>query len=95
MTRLGGLRPRLVAGVAAIVALCAGIAFIAVYRGTGSELRASSDRDLRGDMDAFARAVMAARTADGARRPPGARRAASRSGPPRGCCSPSSPAARW
>jgi two-component system OmpR family sensor kinase len=64
--RLGGLRPLLIAGVAAIVAVSAGLAFVAVYRGTGSELRGQSAHDLRGDMDAFARAVGAspdARTA--------------------------------
>jgi two-component system, OmpR family, sensor kinase len=67
VTWLGGLRPRLVAGVAAIVALCAGLAFVAVYHGTGSELRRQSARDLRSDMDAFARSVMSARGARGAR----------------------------
>jgi hypothetical protein len=67
VTWLGGLRPRLVAGVAAIVALCAGLAFVAVYHGTGSELRRQSARDLRSDMDAFARSVMSAGGARGAR----------------------------
>jgi two-component system OmpR family sensor kinase len=65
--RLGGLRPLLIAGVAAIVALSAGLAFVAVYHGTGSELRSQSAHDLRGDMDGFERSVAVTRTAGAAR----------------------------
>jgi signal transduction histidine kinase len=44
-----GLRWRLAGWVAVVTLLCTAIAFLAVYRGTGSDLRGQIDRDLRGD----------------------------------------------
>ncbi|HMD52912.1 MAG TPA: HAMP domain-containing sensor histidine kinase [Solirubrobacteraceae bacterium] len=47
--RPAGLRWRLAGWVAVVILVCTGVAFVAVYRGTGSELRGQIDRDLRGD----------------------------------------------
>ncbi len=47
--RLGGLRWRLAAWVAVVVALSSAVSFVVVYRGTASELRGEIDRELRGD----------------------------------------------
>jgi two-component system OmpR family sensor kinase len=52
------LRRRLTLGVIAIVVVCLGAAFAAVYAGTGNEVRTQLDGDLRGDMDAFARVLV-------------------------------------
>ncbi len=53
------LRRRLTIGVAAIVLVCLGAAFAAVYAGTGGEVRAQLDGDLAGDIDAFSEALTA------------------------------------
>jgi two-component system, OmpR family, sensor kinase len=50
-----GLRWRLAAWVAAVVLVCTGITFFAVYRGTGVQLRNQIDRELSGDATALAR----------------------------------------
>src|ERR1700730_16828010 len=44
-----GLRWRLAAWVAAVVLVCTGITFVAVYRGTGVQLRNQIDREVSGD----------------------------------------------
>jgi signal transduction histidine kinase len=44
-----GLRWRLAGWVAAVVLVCTGITFVAVYRGTGTQLRNQIDRALSGD----------------------------------------------
>ncbi len=44
-----GLRWRLVAWVAVVVLICTGITFVAVYRGTGSQLRHQIDQEIAGD----------------------------------------------
>jgi two-component system, OmpR family, sensor kinase len=44
-----GLRWRLVAWVAVVMLICTGITFVAVYRGTGTQLRHQIDRELTGD----------------------------------------------
>jgi two-component system, OmpR family, sensor kinase len=44
-----GLRWRLVAWVAVVVLICTGITFVAVYRGTGTQLRHQIDQGLAGD----------------------------------------------
>jgi len=46
---LRGLRWRLAAWVVAVVVISSGIAFFAVYRGTGSQLRNQIDHELAGD----------------------------------------------
>lgn len=51
------LRRRIIAGVALIIAACLGVAFVTVHRGVRSQLEDGIDRDLRGDMAAFASAV--------------------------------------
>ncbi len=47
--RPAGLRWRLVAWVAVVTLACTAIAFVAVYGGTGTELRRQIDQELRGD----------------------------------------------
>jgi two-component system, OmpR family, sensor kinase len=49
-----GLRWRLAAWVALVVLICTGITFVAVYRGTGSQLRHQIDREIEGDAAEFA-----------------------------------------
>jgi two-component system, OmpR family, sensor kinase len=49
------LRWRLTALIAAVMVLSVGATYIAVYRGTGSQLRDQIDRELRADAEAFAR----------------------------------------
>jgi signal transduction histidine kinase len=44
-----GLRWRLAAWVAAVVLVCTGITFVAVYRGTGAQLRNQIDHEVAGD----------------------------------------------
>src|SRR5665213_572746 len=44
-----GLRWRLVAWVAMVMLICTGITFVAVYRGTGTQLRHQIDQELAGD----------------------------------------------
>ena len=48
-----GLRGRLAAWVALVMVLCMGITFVAVYRGTGSQLRHQIDREITGDANEF------------------------------------------
>lgn len=48
-----GLRWRLVAWVAVVTAICIGIAFVAVYRGTGTQLRHQIDSEIAGDSAEF------------------------------------------
>ncbi len=44
-----GLRWRLASWVALVVLICTGITFVAIYRGTGSELRHEIDHEIEGD----------------------------------------------
>src|SRR5450631_1677395 len=44
-----GLRWRLAAWVAVVMLLCIGITFVAVYRGTGTQLRHQIDREITAD----------------------------------------------
>jgi signal transduction histidine kinase len=50
-----GLRWRLAAWVAAVVLVCTGITFVAVYRGTGAQLRKQVDHEVSGDVTDLAR----------------------------------------
>jgi len=52
--RGGGLRWRLTAWVAVVMLLFAAVIFVAVYRGTGTELRHQIDHELAGDAGEFA-----------------------------------------
>jgi two-component system, OmpR family, sensor kinase len=52
--RHGGLRWRLTAWVAVVMLLFAAVIFVAVYRGTGTELRHQIDHELAGDASEFA-----------------------------------------
>jgi two-component system, OmpR family, sensor kinase len=49
-----GLRWRLAAWVAAVVVVCIGIASVAVYRGTGTQVRHQIDSEIAGDASEFA-----------------------------------------
>ena len=49
------LRWQLAIGIAVVLLLVEGATFVAVYRGTGAELRAQIDRELRNDADGFSR----------------------------------------
>ena len=66
------LRWRLAAWVALVVVLSTGVAFAAVYRGTGTQLRHQIDREIAGDADELAHVL----SASGARTPQGALAAA-------------------
>jgi two-component system, OmpR family, sensor kinase len=57
--RLRGLRPRVTLLIVAVVVVCVGIAFVAVYAGTSSELSKRSRQDLRADMVALEQVVAA------------------------------------
>jgi two-component system OmpR family sensor kinase len=59
-----GLRWRLAGWVTVVTLACTAIAFVAVYRGTGSELRGQVDQELRGDVREMAGALTQARAAD-------------------------------
>src|ERR1039458_493168 len=48
------LRWRLAGWVTLVTLLCTGIAFVAVYRGTGTQLRHQIDREISGDASGFA-----------------------------------------
>jgi two-component system, OmpR family, sensor kinase len=50
-----GLRWRLAAWIALVVLVCTGITFVAVYRGTGAQLRNQIDREVSGDATDLAR----------------------------------------
>ncbi len=52
-----GLRWRLAAWVAVVVLACIGIAFVAVYRGTGTQVRHQIDSEIAGDASDFAHAL--------------------------------------
>ena len=54
---LRGLRPRVTLLIVAVVVVCVGIAFAAVYAGTASELSKRSRQDLRADMAALEQVV--------------------------------------
>ena len=54
---LRGLRPRVTLLIVAVVVVCVGIAFVAVYAGTASELSKRSHQDLRADMAALEQVV--------------------------------------
>jgi signal transduction histidine kinase len=57
---LGGLRWRLAAWVALVVMLSSGITFVAVYRGTRTQLNHQIDREIEGDTGELAQALTAA-----------------------------------
>ena len=46
---LVGLRWRLAGWVTVVVLLCTGISFVAVYRGTGTQVRQQIDKEISGD----------------------------------------------
>jgi two-component system OmpR family sensor kinase len=52
-----GLRWRLSAWVAAVVLICIAVSFLAVYRGTGTQLHHQVDSEITGDLDELARAA--------------------------------------
>ena len=52
-----GLRWRLAGWVAVVVLACIGIAFLAVYRGTGTQVRRQIDTEIAGDAGEFAHAL--------------------------------------
>jgi two-component system OmpR family sensor kinase len=56
----GGLRWRLAGWFAFVTLLCTAIVFVAVYRGTGTQLRSQIDHDLVGDAAELAHNLMAA-----------------------------------
>ena len=49
-----GLRWRLAAWVTVVTLLCTGVAFVAVYSGTGTQLRQEIDKELTADAGALA-----------------------------------------
>ncbi len=55
-----GLRWRLAAWFTLVMVLCTGIVFVAVYRGTGTQVRQQIDRELAGDAAEFAHNLRAA-----------------------------------
>ena len=63
-----GLRWRLAGWVALVVLICTGVSFVAVYRGTGGQLRGQIDTELGGDSSELARSLQLAgpRTSRGA-----------------------------
>jgi heavy metal sensor kinase len=56
VTGFRSLRWRLTALIGAVVVLAVGATYLAVYRGTGTQLRQQIDRELKADAQAFARA---------------------------------------
>jgi signal transduction histidine kinase len=52
-----GLRWRLAGWVAVLVLACLGIAFVAVYRGTGTQVRHQIDTEIKGDASEFAHSL--------------------------------------
>jgi signal transduction histidine kinase len=54
-----GLRWRLGAWVALVVLACTGVAFVAVYRGTGTQVHRQIDGEIRGDAEDFAHSLRA------------------------------------
>jgi len=59
--RSAGLRWRLAGWVTLVTLVCTGIAFVAVYRGTGSDLRRQIDQELGGDARELAATLQRAR----------------------------------
>ena len=57
LTRIvpGGLRWRLAGWIAVVMLVCTGITFVAVYRGTGTQLRQQIDQEISGDAAELAR----------------------------------------
>ena len=55
-----GLRWRLAGWFTLVMVLCTGIVFLAVYRGTGTQVRQQIDRELSGDAAEFAHNLRAA-----------------------------------
>jgi signal transduction histidine kinase len=76
LTRIAplGLRWRLAAWVALVVLICTAITFVAVYRGTGAQLRGQIDKEIAGDAAEFAHNLVIS----GARSPAAVARAATR-----------------
>jgi two-component system, OmpR family, sensor kinase len=56
-----GLRWRLAAWVAVVILACTAVAFVAVYRGTATDLRHQIDQELRGDAHELAGTLASAR----------------------------------
>ena len=56
----GGLRWRLAGWFTLVTLLCTVIVFVAVYRGTGTQLRAQIDHEIAGDAAELAHNLMAA-----------------------------------
>ncbi|HME03627.1 MAG TPA: ATP-binding protein [Solirubrobacteraceae bacterium] len=56
-----GLRWRLAAWVALVVLICMAITFVAVYRGTGTQLRHQIDREIAGDASEFSHTLAASK----------------------------------
>jgi signal transduction histidine kinase len=71
---LVGLRWRLAGWVATVMLICTGITFVAVYRGTGAQLRQQIDKEISGDARELAHNLSLARP----RTPKGVSEAASR-----------------
>ncbi|HLB20990.1 MAG TPA: HAMP domain-containing protein, partial [Solirubrobacteraceae bacterium] len=69
-----GLRWRMAGWIALVILICTGISFVAVYRGTGSQLRRQIDKELGGDAGELARSLQLA----GAQSAQGAYRASNR-----------------
>lgn len=61
-----GLRWRLAGWVALVILVCTGVAFVAVYRGTGTQVRRQIDSEIGGDASEFAAALGQARPHTGA-----------------------------
>ncbi len=58
--RPSGLRWRLAAWVAVVILVCTAVAFVAVYRGTATDLRHQIDQELRGDAHELAATLASA-----------------------------------
>ncbi|HLM87343.1 MAG TPA: HAMP domain-containing sensor histidine kinase [Solirubrobacteraceae bacterium] len=56
-----GLRWRLAGWIALVVLVCTGVAFVAVYRGTGTQVRGQIDSELTGDAGDFSHNLALAR----------------------------------
>jgi two-component system OmpR family sensor kinase len=61
-----GLRWRLTGWVAVVMVAAAGVTFVAIYRGTGSQLRRQIDQQLSSSATAFQRRMQSSGSADGA-----------------------------
>jgi two-component system, OmpR family, sensor kinase len=59
-----GLRWRLAGWVALVTLVCAGITFVAVYRGTGTQLRRQIDKDLSNEVSEMRQTVAVANPSD-------------------------------